>query len=70
MDLALVAEELEACKKRGRMPKAVMAVDLYGQCADYDAESDLLSLRHSDHRRLRRGIGSDVQKVAKPDHWV
>jgi dTDP-4-amino-4,6-dideoxygalactose transaminase len=36
MDAALLEEELEACARRGRLPKAVMAVDLYGQCADYD----------------------------------
>jgi pyridoxal phosphate-dependent aminotransferase EpsN len=35
MDPVLLEEELEACSKRGRMPKAVIAVDLYGQCADY-----------------------------------
>lgn len=37
MDPDLLEEELDACAKRGRLPKAVMAVDLYGQCADYDA---------------------------------
>ncbi|MER2565997.1 MAG: DegT/DnrJ/EryC1/StrS family aminotransferase [Myxococcaceae bacterium] len=37
MDPALLAEELEACAKRGKLPRAVVAVDLYGQCADYDA---------------------------------
>jgi pyridoxal phosphate-dependent aminotransferase EpsN len=36
MDPALLAEELEACAKRGKLPKAVIVVDLYGQCADYD----------------------------------
>ena len=35
MDPALLEEELETCARRGRLPKAVMAVDLYGQCADY-----------------------------------
>ena len=29
-------------KIRGKLPKAVMAVDLYGQCADYDALHDIL----------------------------
>ena len=36
MDTALLAEELEDRARRGRLPKAVIAVDLYGQCADYD----------------------------------
>jgi dTDP-4-amino-4,6-dideoxygalactose transaminase len=36
MDPALLQEELEACARRGRLPKAVVVVDLYGQCADYD----------------------------------
>jgi dTDP-4-amino-4,6-dideoxygalactose transaminase len=36
MDPDLLEEELETCARRGRLPKAVMTVDLYGQCADYD----------------------------------
>ncbi len=36
MDPDLLAEELEACRKRGRLPKAVIPTDLYGQCADLD----------------------------------
>jgi dTDP-4-amino-4,6-dideoxygalactose transaminase len=36
MDPGLLEEELAAAAKRGRLPKAVIAVDLYGQCADYD----------------------------------
>lgn len=36
MDPNLLAEEIEACRKRGRMPKAVIPTDLYGQCADMD----------------------------------
>jgi pyridoxal phosphate-dependent aminotransferase EpsN len=37
LDPALLAEELAACAARGRPAAAVVAVDLYGQCADYDA---------------------------------
>ncbi len=37
MDPALLEEELKACAQRGKLPKAVVAVDLYGQCADYEA---------------------------------
>jgi dTDP-4-amino-4,6-dideoxygalactose transaminase len=35
MDPALLTEELDAWAKKGRLPKAVIVVDLYGQCADY-----------------------------------
>ncbi|MCL4180302.1 MAG: aminotransferase class I/II-fold pyridoxal phosphate-dependent enzyme [Verrucomicrobia bacterium] len=35
MDPALLEEELKACAERGRLPRAVVVVDLYGQCANY-----------------------------------
>ncbi|MHB1035286.1 MAG: DegT/DnrJ/EryC1/StrS family aminotransferase [Pirellulales bacterium] len=35
MDPGLLAEELKARARRGKLPKAVIVVDLYGQCADY-----------------------------------
>ncbi|TFH29611.1 MAG: aminotransferase class I/II-fold pyridoxal phosphate-dependent enzyme [Deltaproteobacteria bacterium] len=35
MDPGLLEEELKACAKSGKLPKAVIVVDLYGQCADY-----------------------------------
>ena len=37
IDPNLLAEELADCAKRGRLPKAVVVVDLYGQSADHDA---------------------------------
>jgi dTDP-4-amino-4,6-dideoxygalactose transaminase len=37
VDPNLVAEELETRAARGRKPAAVVVVDLYGQCADYEA---------------------------------
>jgi len=37
MDPGLLAEELDRRAKVGKLPKAVVAVDLYGQCADYEA---------------------------------
>jgi len=37
MDPGLLEEELKACASRGKLPRAVMPVDLYGQCADFDA---------------------------------
>ena len=37
MDPALLEEALKTCEASGRQVKAVIAVDLYGQCADYDA---------------------------------
>lgn len=36
LDPALVVEELDRLGRGGRLPKAVVTVDLYGQCADYD----------------------------------
>jgi dTDP-4-amino-4,6-dideoxygalactose transaminase len=36
IDPALVAEELRVRAERGQLPRAVLAVDMYGQCADYD----------------------------------
>jgi len=36
IDPDLLSEFLEDASKRGKLPKAVIAVDLYGQCADYD----------------------------------
>lgn len=35
MSPSLLADELESCARRGCLPKAVLVVDLYGQCADY-----------------------------------
>ena len=37
MSPVLLEEELAECAKRGTLPAAVVVVDLYGQCADYDA---------------------------------
>jgi dTDP-4-amino-4,6-dideoxygalactose transaminase len=36
MDPDLLAREICACADRGRLPKAVIPTDLYGQCADLD----------------------------------
>ena len=36
IDPALLAQELDAAARLGRLPKAVIAVDLYGQCADLE----------------------------------
>jgi dTDP-4-amino-4,6-dideoxygalactose transaminase len=37
MDPNLLAEELKACAGRGRLPRAVIPTDLYGQCVDMNA---------------------------------
>lgn len=36
MSPMLLADELAAARARGRLPAAVLVVDLYGQCADFD----------------------------------
>ena len=41
MDPDLLEEELERCSKRGKLPKAVVPTDLYGQCCDYDRIFDV-----------------------------
>jgi dTDP-4-amino-4,6-dideoxygalactose transaminase len=36
MDPELLEQELRSCANQGRLPRAVVVVDLYGQCADYE----------------------------------
>ena len=36
MDPNLLANELSSCAPKGKLPKAVIPTDLYGQCVDYD----------------------------------
>jgi pyridoxal phosphate-dependent aminotransferase EpsN len=36
MDPTLLGEELARCARRGKLPRAVVVVDLYGQCADFE----------------------------------
>ena len=36
MDPELLAKEINKCAERGRLPKAVVPTDLYGQCSDLD----------------------------------
>jgi dTDP-4-amino-4,6-dideoxygalactose transaminase len=37
LDPQVLSDELKECAARNELPKALVAVDLYGQCADYDA---------------------------------
>ena len=37
LDPALLDEALQQANKKNQLPKALVVVDLYGQCADYDA---------------------------------
>ncbi len=39
MDVDLLSAVLEYCSDSGRLPKAVLPTDLYGQCSNYDALS-------------------------------
>ncbi len=43
MNPDLLAEELERCNKKGKLPKAVIPTDLYGQCTDYDRIKEICS---------------------------
>lgn len=36
MDPDLLDREMKVCRKRGKLPKAVVPTDLYGQCIDYE----------------------------------
>ncbi len=36
MDPDLLADEIETCKRRRKLPKAVVPTDIYGSCADLD----------------------------------
>jgi pyridoxal phosphate-dependent aminotransferase EpsN len=43
IDPDLLSEELKSCKKRSKLPKAVIVVDLYGHCADYTRIREICS---------------------------
>ena len=43
MDPDLLSKELEESGRRGRLPKAAVIVDLYGQCADYARIDEICS---------------------------
>ena len=46
MDVSLLEEEIAEAVRRGRCPKAVIPVDIYGQCADYDAIQGICQKYH------------------------
>jgi len=41
LDPALLAQQLSACAQRGKLPKAVIPTDLYGQCCDLEAIKEI-----------------------------
>ncbi len=41
MNPGLLEKELEICNQKGKLPKAVIPTDLYGQCCDYDRIFDV-----------------------------
>lgn len=44
MDPELLQEELEECKERSRLPKAVVCTDIYGQCANLNRILEVCTL--------------------------
>lgn len=72
MDPELLAEELDACANRGRLPKAAIVVDLYGQaanweliraaCARYDVPiiEDAAEALGADYRGRKCGTFGDI----------
>jgi dTDP-4-amino-4,6-dideoxygalactose transaminase len=46
MDPTLLGEELDACAANGRLPRAVIVVDLYGQSANYEPILDVCVRYH------------------------
>jgi pyridoxal phosphate-dependent aminotransferase EpsN len=44
MDPEVLREEMRDLAQRGKLPKAVISVDLYGQCADYDRILDVCAV--------------------------
>ena len=43
MDASLLEEELASRRRQGTLPAAVLTVDLYGQCADYNTITEVCS---------------------------
>jgi len=41
LDPNLLEDYLDRCGRRGRLPRALLAVDIVGQCCDYDAIQDI-----------------------------
>lgn len=41
MDPNLLEDAMRSAQTRGKLPKAVVVVDLYGECADYNAFADI-----------------------------
>ena len=63
IDPGLLAEELAACAARGRLPKAVIAVDLYGQSADWRSHRRRVPrARRGPDRGCGRGARRDLPR--------
>ena len=66
LDPALVDEELDDRARTGTLPAAVIGVDLYGQCADYEPIVGVVrALRRPGDRGRGRGARRDVPGPAR-----
>ena len=77
IDPVLLMKELEACEKRGRLPKAVVPTDLYGQCADYDRILDICAqydipvvIDAAEALGAKRLLKAQSSKLKGVDAWV
>ncbi len=68
IDQALVSEELADRARQGRLPAAVVTVDLYGQSADYDALSLCAPSTRSRSSRTQLRLLAPPTGAGRPGH--
>jgi dTDP-4-amino-4,6-dideoxygalactose transaminase len=73
MSPELLAEELAACAKRGKLPKAVIPTDLYGQCCDLDGITRVCQCYEipvvADAAEAMGSFRTGENPASSPDSW-